>query len=103
MSEIEIPKDGKEAWQVHDKQYSLSDEAVKELGVHDGDARCNILSDLAVFLLAGWMRSEFYHIHAQHEFNCRVFECHTKADPSHTWDDEQWLAAARARLEERDG
>ena len=96
MSEIEIPKEFKAAW-----HYAATLADYPYAGTMSKDIFK--LADLAVFLLAGWMRSEFYHIHAQHELNCRVFECHTKADPRHTWTDDQWLAAARARLEERDG
>ena len=86
MSEIEIPKEFKAAWQVCNGSNYY---------------RPAKLADALVWALASWMRSEFYHIHAQHEFNCRVFECHTKADPRHTWTDPDWEKAARARLEEQ--
>jgi hypothetical protein len=105
---IEIPAGYKEAWQVHDEQYALSDEAVKTLGVHDADARCSVLSDFVIFALAGWNRERFeleHRLKAGERFSQICVLCGDTnrhgIDPRHAFTDEQWQQAVREGLEAR--
>ena len=102
MSEIEIPKDVKEAWQ-HANYW-------KEKGISQGTLGGKLaveIADALVWALAGWMRSEFEREHrVEHDFSNNYDYCSKCSDPCawivhHAWTDDQWLAAARVRLEER--
>lgn len=100
MSEIEIPKEYREAWRwlMHARDYLH--------GAVNADMMQRA-ADALVWALAGWMRSEFEREHGLKRSMdgnylplCNRCGRESNFDPRHAWTDDQWLAAARARLGE---
>ena len=58
------------------------------------------LADLAVGLLAGWMRERFEREHREwnHEFRSGCIGCKGHIDPRHNFQDADWLRVAREEL-----
>ena len=100
---IEIPQEKRDKWVAAWKWLTIARDYLHGSGNADHMLHA---SDLIVWALAGWDRSEFEREHERYtaqglEWSGEACtECGTKNwDERHTWTDEQWQQVRRERLE----